>query len=387
MKVIFYFFLSFLLIVVVITFDLTFWDTEERLRSIGKAVEFLLIDEPPKLSFLHLLRTFIIFLSSLIFVLGILKINSKDSTSSSYINSDGFTGLKEFYGTKYAFQKRKIILWFIVILSFYFVFIFITHPDLFSQLTLEDGPIENLSAIFYFFSFGIFIYILLNVKIIPKNHQFIFFFLSLGFAGAFFLIGMEEISWFQRVFDIKTPKLLKANDQEELNLHNLLTTPIENAYYFSAFLFFVLIPFLNERTTVFTKADYLRMFIPNRFLLFTGVIIMAYNYDMWNNFIMQWCFFVTLLILLYYLWSAYKLNEDYFLIFTILIIYMFSQFIFILKGSNFSRIWEVTEFKEFYIALAYLLFAIEVLGRVHNFKLNAKLSVKPPQQNKKVKLY
>jgi hypothetical protein len=66
---------------------------------------------------------------------------------------------------------------------------------------------------------------------------------------------------------------------------------------------------------------------------------------------------------------------------------MFSQFIFILKGSNFSRIWEVTEFKEFYIALAYLLFAIEVLGRVHNFKLNAKLSVKPPQQNKKVKLY
>jgi hypothetical protein len=107
MKVIFYFFLSFLLIVVVITFDLTFWDTEERLRSIGKAVEFLLIDEPPKLSFLHLLRTFIIFLSSLIFVLGILKINSKDSTSSSYINSDGFTGLKEFYGTSMRFKNEK----------------------------------------------------------------------------------------------------------------------------------------------------------------------------------------------------------------------------------------------------------------------------------------
>ena len=46
---------------------------------------------------------------------------------------------------------------------------------------------------------------------------------GLALSLMFFLFGMEEISWGQRIFSWETPEaLVPLNDQNELNLHNII---------------------------------------------------------------------------------------------------------------------------------------------------------------------
>ena len=67
---------------------------------------------------------------------------------------------------------------------------------------------------------------------------------SLSFV--FFVMAMEEVSWFQRVLEIDTPKAFDNNMQKEMNLHNFATNAVENVYYMGAFIFLVILPFLRS---------------------------------------------------------------------------------------------------------------------------------------------
>lgn len=63
----------------------------------------------------------------------------------------------------------------------------------------------------------------------------------------FFVIAMEEISWFQRVLEIETPEFfMERNVQNETNLHNMYTHTSEHVYYLGAFLLLVLLPYFRE---------------------------------------------------------------------------------------------------------------------------------------------
>ncbi|MBW4481666.1 MAG: hypothetical protein KME14_03895 [Tildeniella torsiva UHER 1998/13D] len=82
-------------------------------------------------------------------------------------------------------------------------------------LFMEDGPLENLSAVFYFCAAAIF-------AIGFKNKSAPLRFWCLFFAVLLFLVGGEEISWGQRIFGIATPESLNAvNVQNEFNIHNI----------------------------------------------------------------------------------------------------------------------------------------------------------------------
>lgn len=79
----------------------------------------------------------------------------------------------------------------------------------------EDGLFENLSAIFYFLSAGIFLWGFFKQ---PAKRKY----WCLFFAALLFFVGGEEISWGQRIFSIVTPESLEAvNVQGEFNLHNI----------------------------------------------------------------------------------------------------------------------------------------------------------------------
>jgi len=91
------------------------------------------------------------------------------------------------------------------------------------KLTDEDGIFENLGALFFLLCslfFGVAIYYNQQQGTrkpwLKKN----IFYLLLSLV---FLVGfMEEISWGQRVLDLKTPdNLAELNVQEEINIHNL----------------------------------------------------------------------------------------------------------------------------------------------------------------------
>jgi hypothetical protein len=78
----------------------------------------------------------------------------------------------------------------------------------------EDGPVENLTALFYLLAAGMFIYA-------NRGDGFRNIWLW-GYAVLFFLVAGEEISWGQRLFCIDTPEVLvRVNVQGEANLHNI----------------------------------------------------------------------------------------------------------------------------------------------------------------------
>jgi len=78
----------------------------------------------------------------------------------------------------------------------------------------------------FFFFLAAFIFSLLNT-LNPANGRYRRFFILLALAS--FYTCMEEISWGQRLFDLETPDFFANNSyQDEINLHNLLTGPVES---------------------------------------------------------------------------------------------------------------------------------------------------------------
>ena len=119
--------------------------------------------------------------------------------------------------------------------------LFIYDKAILWELCQEDKVAEWATAIFYFISFLVFLY--LYVKKENRN----IWHLLLGML--FLLICAEEISWGQRLFKFQTPEvLIEINVQEEFNLHNLkyLYLHARAAGLFILFSICCIIPLTNE---------------------------------------------------------------------------------------------------------------------------------------------
>ena len=80
----------------------------------------------------------------------------------------------------------------------------------------EDGILEYLTVLFALLSSFLILLSLRNQK--SKIEIFVKIFLSL----LFFIFGMEEISWGQRIIGLETPQFLAViNHQKEINFHNI----------------------------------------------------------------------------------------------------------------------------------------------------------------------
>ena len=81
----------------------------------------------------------------------------------------------------------------------------------------EDGPVENIQAIVVFVAFGIGVSLVRHPADYPR---WVWGWLMLGTLGCLY-IGLEEISYGQRLFGWVTPESWDlVNDQQETNLHN-----------------------------------------------------------------------------------------------------------------------------------------------------------------------
>lgn len=255
--------------------------------------------------------------------------------------------------------------------SLVFVLLFIFDPKSFSHYSLEDNIIEWLSTLFLFGCSWLFLRTSVKYKkklSKTKINLWIFYFLAL----TFFVLAMEEISWFQRVLEFKTPEnsVFKYNKQFEFNLHNFATNYVENIYYFGSFLVLVFLPFTGFVFKDVLNKFQISIFIPKPFLAIIGTLFCAYNYDMWNIIFTQYAFFSALIILVYYIIFCTNKWEKYFLVF-ILIVVILTQFSFLYFGKSFDRLWEITEYKEFLIPLTFLIYAIDL--NIHVSK-NEKIS-------------
>jgi hypothetical protein len=249
----------------------------------------------------------------------------------------------------------------IILTAFISLIIFIASPTTFNQLSKEDNLVEWSSSIFAFMSCLFSIACLVRCQYflyVPKITKLTVLF----FAIIFFLISMEEISWFQRVFEIKTPELLIGNlrnEQNEFNLHNVATNKTENVYYISAFLFLVMCPFLRSVFPFITLNNYINFFTPRSLTIIPGAIGAAYNYNMWDNPFMQVTFFGSTITLLLFALFCKKRTDKVIAIFTLLLI-VITQVVFLTYGSRFIRNWDVTEYKELFIPLGFFLYSLSL---------------------------
>lgn len=124
----------------------------------------------------------------------------------------------------------------------------------------EDHFIEQLTVILFFCSS-----ILLGVKFI-KPGKFKRLYLLLGVLF-FFVLGMEEISWGQRIFDWNTPEVWsEVNYQDETNLHNLFNPIASNVYIFGSLLLgyiFLSMNYVKDYFSRFTWWDNISPFFPS----------------------------------------------------------------------------------------------------------------------------
>ena len=94
------------------------------------------------------------------------------------------------------------------------------HHDFFrNTFIIEDGPLENATAVLFFIT-GV-IMITRAVKLRKKRSK-LFLLATVGAGLVMFFGAGEEISWGQRIFGIETPEAFaEHNKQGETNLHNL----------------------------------------------------------------------------------------------------------------------------------------------------------------------
>lgn len=104
--------------------------------------------------------------------------------------------------------------------------------DAFSRLAEEDNVVENASALFALMA-ALWAWSLAWRLHHGHRRTRIEVFAIAAFGTVCFLIAGEEISWFQRLTQW-TPAFAEANQQKETNLHNFATGTFENAYYFFA---------------------------------------------------------------------------------------------------------------------------------------------------------
>jgi len=90
--------------------------------------------------------------------------------------------------------------------------------NFFVFLVVEDGAIESLTAAFLLLTAATTHHLALGYRRFGRRGLATALWLG---AAAFFVAGMEEISWGQRLFGIETPVAIAENNmQGELNLHN-----------------------------------------------------------------------------------------------------------------------------------------------------------------------
>lgn len=160
----------------------------------------------------------------------------------------------------------------VIIIGMYAIFLASTDVKSYYSLIKEDGVIEYGSAICWFLAAIILLYRLDIMKRIRCHRTCDFRIVPYIILMLFFIAcAGEEISWGQRILDIKTPEIIsKINIQNETNLHNIGSISIfSNLFFVITLIFFLLVPFLTKRSLHLKNyLCYYSFPIPHRFVIY-----------------------------------------------------------------------------------------------------------------------
>jgi hypothetical protein len=235
-----------------------------------------------------------------------------------------------------------------------FVLLFLISPVAFNWLSLEDNVVEYGSALFCLAGAAFFVSAAWAIHRSAERtgrRRAALWVALLGAVGLF-LIGMEEISWFQRVLGFGTPESFAANRQGEVNLHNFATTPVTSLYRIGSWAVLVLLPFVVAFGPRLRLFDTLREFLPPAWVAAMSAPVACFTYSAWPFLPTQVIFFASLLIFGTFLARARQAgqHESALIWASGLALLIGAQTVFLLGGEQFVRHWDVTEFQEFFMA-------------------------------------
>ncbi|EKF17742.1 hypothetical protein [Nitratireductor pacificus] len=182
-----------------------------------------------------------------------------------------------------------------------------------------------------------------------------------GMAAVVFLILMEEMSWGQHWLGWATPDLFRDNIQNETNIHNFYTYQFEAIYYTSAILCFVVLPWCWPRGTG-GIAGQVALYVPPRVFALLALPIASLMYESWNIVPYQVWFFLSLMIgvdIVCRLASRELRNAAI----ALALVYAGTKLVFLFRGSAMVDGYELSEVREFYIALLFMIHGWMLAGR------------------------
>src|SRR5690606_23903903 len=283
-----------------------------------------------------LLKTAFIAIISLIFVIYIALNFPKNALFADH--SSGFV---------------RLVGWGVLLANLAVVVLFIINPTLFTRLQFEDFVVEYLSAGLLLAAAGMCAFHAFMLRRSVRQSPIPLILLLL--AGFFFVVGMEEISWFQRIIGFETPASFDANRQGEFNLHNFASNLSEEIYYASAFILLVLFPFIYSVIPSMKQSKVLTCLVPGKVIMVVGMLQAAYNFHLWNRVSTQYVFFCTVFILMFMIFRAMNSTEsrnDKWFMLLMLVSIVGTQAIFLLRADTILVQWSSSEYKELFIALA-----------------------------------
>jgi len=237
--------------------------------------------------------------------------------------------------------------------------LFMASPSEFHYFAQEDRPLEWLSALFLLGASALFAF-----ESVRRRRDAV----GLVCAGllclALFVIGMEEISWGQRLFGFATPeRLAEANWQAEFNFHNVQTDLSETVYYFGAGIFLIVLPLLRDLVPVSVASHRWLDFAPRRSVALMSVPLAWFTYGHWDLLPIQLTTCLAFFALFAWALAAAARGDR---IEGLVFLFAAStlaccQSLFIAFGPASVDIPDATEYKEFFIGLGFVWYAASVV--------------------------
>lgn len=248
--------------------------------------------------------------------------------------------------------------------------VMVTSPAAFAGFAREDYWLEWTSAALLFAASGLFALELAGRwrrTSARSGPDLLGLAIAAGFAGLFFVMAMEEVSWMQRVFGFATPgTMAEANWQGEFNLHNFQTDFAELGLYAGAGALLIFLPLLRELAPGWRPLGWLDGFIPDRTVAAVSAPMAIFTYGHWNLVLIQIVSFLTIFAMAAFARDAMRCGarSEAALFAALGVSVAAGQIVFLIAGDRMIEMFDATEWKEFYLALGLAWFAWRANRRV-----------------------
>lgn len=168
----------------------------------------------------------------------------------------------------------KILMIVLPTLAILFAVVNALFPHIGGLVRMSDNDIFTrpgamLRMLFEFIACGVFASLLPRFA---RRKQWSAVGLTAALSLVLFVMGMEEISWGQRIFQWQTSTYFSAhNVQGETNLHNLNTQLFQDVLFFGGFILLAVLPFLHGQLAKtlqkISPLKFLTSFLPEKWML------------------------------------------------------------------------------------------------------------------------